>query len=425
MKSKSILIIGLFIGLISFSTLIYNSNAQFYFNTDSFELLENPNIVTRRNLILHFLTIDFYDAGMKGFSDGIGGHCELKTTYEGVSAVTALLGQYKGISMPFLLWILGLTPYVKSLYGQIAGSYLPIEFYFGDTVSFINSRWNITSRAYGKDSRSDLDLYSTYYAVKTLELLGKNADSRIVNFVDSLQNDDGGFGSRVNTSSSLRATLYALHLLKKFGRLDLIDNASDWIIQTQNIETSSENFGAFSSNKSDSTYTIYSTYEAIAALLIANGSLNSINRTAAANWIAARQNLNLKTGNLKDYGGFGNPNDISSTMSSSSAAVKALDLLGGLGKIKTFELVIWVIASQKLLYGGFASSPATAVSSVSATYHALSILKQYQWPLLILFTQVPWQLKPELHWSLWLLILLIVFIISIIVLHVIWKRRRE
>jgi prenyltransferase beta subunit len=425
MKSKSIFILGLFIGLLTISTFIYNSNAQFHLNLDTFNLEEDPNIVTRRNLILHFLTLNFYAAGMKGFSNGISGHVELKTTYQGISAVTSLYGQHKGISMPFLIWILGGSTYVKGIYGQIAGSSIPIEFYFGETISFIGSKWNITLRAYGDTSKYDVNLYSTYYAVRALELLGRGADSRIVNFVDSLQNDDGGFGNTYNQTSSLRATLYGIRLLKKFGRLDLIDNASDWIIQTQNLKVSSENYGAFSGNNSDPVYSIYSTYEAVSALLAANGSLVGINRTAAANWIAARQNLNLKTGSLKDYGGFGNPNDIRSTMSSSCAAIKALRLLGGLSKIKTYELIIWIFSSQRLLYGGFGSSPASSVSTVSATYNALEILEIYGWPIILLFTQVPWQLEPELHWSLWLSILLIIFTFSIVLLYSVLKRRRE
>ncbi|NVM01049.1 MAG: hypothetical protein HWN67_01820 [Candidatus Helarchaeota archaeon] len=423
MKIKSIFIFGLLIGLLTFSTFIYNSNAQYYFNFDTFKLEEDPNIVTRRDLILHFMTLNFYDAGMKGFSNKISGHVDLKTTYQGISAVTSIFGQYKGISMPWLIF--WLTGTFKGLYGQIAGSNIPIEFYFGKITSFIGSRWNVSLRAYGENSKYDLNLYSTYYAVAALELLGKSADSRIVNFVDSLQNDDGGFSNTYNQSSSLRATLYAIRLLRKFGRLDLIDNASDWIIQTQNLEVSSENYGAFSGNKTDPTYAIYSTYEAISALLAANGSLIGINKIAAANWIAARQNLNQKSGSGSDYGGFGNPNDIRSIMSSSSAAVKALKLLGGLSRIKFLELIIWVFSSQRLLYGGFGSSPATSVSTVSSTYHALEILKVYGWPILLLFTQVPWQLESELHWSLWLLILLTVFLISIVILQAIWKRRRE
>ncbi len=425
MKSKSIFILGLFIGLLTFSTFIYNSNAQFILNLETFNFEEDPNIITRRNLILHFLTLNFYDAGMKGFSNGIGGDVELKTTYEGISAVTSLYGQYKGISMPFVIWLLGGSTYVKSIYGQIAGSNIPIEFYFGKTVSFIGSKWNITLKAYGETSKYDVNLYSTYYAVRALDFLGRSADSSLVNFVDSLQNDDGGFGNTYNQTSSLRATMYAISLLRKFGRLDLIDNASDWIIQTQNLEVSSENYGAFSSNSSDPVYSIYSTYEAVSALLAANGSLVGINKTAAVNWIAARQNLNLKTGDLKDYGGFGNPDDIRSTMASSCAAIKALNLLGGLSKIKTFELIIWIFSSQRLLYGGFGSSPASPVSTVSSTYNALEILEIYGWPILLLFTQVPWQLEPELHWSLSLSILLIVFTISIVLLYSVIKRRRE
>lgn len=399
MKLKRILIIGIFIGLFTITTLIYEFNVQsygpFYLNTEQFKIESDPNVVTRRNLILNYLRLDFWVTGMKGFSNGIGGGVELSETFEGLSAVTSIFGQAAGMSLDFL---------------------------FQPTSDYIDTLWNITLKAYGESSKFDVNIYSTYYAVASLELIGRSADSNIVNFIDSLQNVDGGFGSRSNESSSLSATLYAILLLKKFGRLDLINNATDWIIQTQNLQVGSDNYGAFSSNKSDPTYTIYSSYEAISGLYSAAGNFSGINVTAAAQWIAARQNLNQITGNLADYGGFGNPNDIRSSMPCSMAAVIALKLINRLSYIRNLELIIWVFSSQAILYGGFASSPATGISSVSATYNALEILKVYNWPMLLLFTQIPWQLKPELHWTVWVLIIIITIVIIVMLLYLIWRR---
>ncbi|MHA1298422.1 MAG: prenyltransferase/squalene oxidase repeat-containing protein [Candidatus Helarchaeota archaeon] len=405
MKSKHIFVIGLIIGLFSFTvintTIIYSSNAQIVFNFDDFKFETDPNIVTRRSMIFHFLRLNFWVAGMKGFSDGLDGRVELSKTYEGVAATTYILGQWDGISL---------------------------DFFFGPTASFIESHWNITLKAYGASNRYDVDLYSTYYAVAILDLIGRGADSDIVNYVDSLQNDDGGFGSRENETSSITATYYAILLLKKFGRLDLLDNATDWIVQTQNLVEGSDNYGAFSSNKSDPTYTIFSTYEALAGLCYANGSLANfpgLNLTAAALWIVNLQNLELINGHISDYGGFSDVNDIKSSLPATRAAVAALNLLGALGMIKSLELLIWVFSCQPLLYGGFANSPSTTISSVSATYNALEILRIYKWPMLLLFTEVPWVLEAGLPWYGYLFIILIVIATSLIILYFVWKRLRR
>ncbi|MHA1379251.1 MAG: prenyltransferase/squalene oxidase repeat-containing protein [Candidatus Helarchaeota archaeon] len=401
MKIKSILIIGLFIGIISFSTFIYSSNAQIAFNLDEFGFETNPNIVTRRNAIFHFLRLDFYMTGLKGFSDGLGGTIELSKTYHGIAATTYILGQLDGVSL---------------------------DFFFQPTVDFFQSRWNVTLKAYGGDDRYNVDLYSTYYVVASLELIGRSADSSIVTYVESLQNDDGGFGSRVNETSTLSATYCAILLLKKFGRLDLLKNATDWIVQTQNLEVGSENYGAFTSNKSDPVYTIYSTYEALSALIAANGSLasfSSLNLTATALWVASLQKLDLISGNSVDYGGFGNPGDSRSSISASFAAVSTLNMLGNLNLIKSLELIIWVFSCQPFLYGGFASSPATTVCSTSSTFYGLEILRIYKWPMLLLFTQIPFQLEESYLWYFWFFIIIMVTVLSAITLYFVWKRFRK
>ena len=239
MKYKKIIFIGLLIGMLSFSSFIYISEANLIIDVDDGITFEtDTNVVTRRNLILNFLRLNFWVTGLRGFSSGLGGNVELSQTYHGVAATTYIFGHFAGLSL---------------------------DFFFGPMIDSISSKYNRTLYAYGAKDKNTVDLYSTYYAVRALELVGASTDSRIALYVNSLQNSDGGFGSRENETSTLSSTYCATYLLRKYGRLDLLDNATDWIVQTKNLDVGSENYGAFSSNKSDPTYTIYSTYEALSS----------------------------------------------------------------------------------------------------------------------------------------------------------------
>ena len=307
------------------------------------------------------------------------------------SSTPTLASTYRGIKALSMLGVLG-------------------EFSKTTTVDWIDSFRNSTNGAYcnfvvSNDS-NDFSMQATSHAIGALVLLGETSSiqANVVDYIDSLQNSDGGFGNKAGNQSTLSATYLALRALFDYNQTNNLDNVTNWLWSRQNNNSLETNYGAFASNLSQIQYSIVSSWEAVDALYYVLQDSVSVNNTnALKNWVKSCQNLMYNT---VDKGGFNNNLDeIKSQVIYSAAAASIVKNLNLVTEIDESWLLSWVLSCQNT-DGGFGTSPAATTSSLSATYYAILTLDALGRTYL-LNEIVYWQEYPNIS---------VVFIIFLVVL---------
>ncbi|MHA1894727.1 MAG: prenyltransferase/squalene oxidase repeat-containing protein [Candidatus Helarchaeota archaeon] len=336
----------------------------------------NPFLTSRKEAVVSYLLARVDSNG--GFSEYTG-NPNLISTYQGIKSLS-------------LLGVLG-------------------EFGKTTTVEWIDSFRNSSNGAYSFSSDlDDVSIAATSHAMSSLVILGESDEIQgtVVDFIDTLQNTDGGYGSKEGNQSTISATQLAIKALSDYNSMNNIDNVSQWLWSRQNNNSLDSNYGAFISNLSHIQYTIVSSWEAVSALkYILQESMTINNTNALINWVKSCQNTVYD--NL-DKGGFGNnPGEKSSQMIYAASAAGIVKELNRISDINAGLLTNWILSCQNQ-DGGFGSAPDVTQSSISATYYALFALYSLGY-LSTLNDTVPWQELPAL--SIVGIVLLIMLIASI------------
>jgi len=336
----------------------------------------NPFTVSRKEAAVSYIFARVQTTG--GFSES--------------STTPTLATTYRGIKALSVLGVLG-------------------EFSKTTTVSWIDSFRNSTIGAYDEsnvesNNSNDFSMQATSHAMSALVLLGESTmiQGNATDYIESLQNPDGGFGNKAGNQSTLSATYLALRALFDFNAINNLDNVTSWLWSRQNNFSLHVNYGAFATNLSQIQYSIVSSWEAVDALYyVLQGNVSVNNTDALKNWVKSCQNLLYETENK---GGFNNnPNEISSQVMYCAAAATIMKILNLLPEIDASWLASWVLNCQNT-DGGFGTSPTATASSLSATYYAIITLEALGQSYL-LYETVPWQEYPDIS---------VVFIIVLVVL---------
>jgi len=201
------------------------------------------------------------------------------------------------------------------------------------------------------------DITSTYYGVAALSLLNYNYSTslilnktRIIEYIKSAQNLDGGFGGRPGASSDFQSAHHAvaaLTILNASIETTSISALYNWFI---NYEARNGLFGG---------RIVQAQYCGIRSASI-NGHINYLNITSLTYFLKKCQNLD---------GGFGEIPYSTSTVVDTYAAVESLALINQLSQINGTHAVQWLQYHQAE-EGGFASeiSLSTFLSQYSPIY---------------------------------------------------------
>ncbi|NHI94594.1 MAG: hypothetical protein EAX96_19035 [Candidatus Lokiarchaeota archaeon] len=285
------------------------------------------------------------------------------------------------------------------------------EFAKSTTVTWIDSFQNASSGAYrSSDDPFDLSIQATSYAISSLMLLGDSAEieTSVVDFINSLQNNDGGYGNKEGNSSTISATYLAIRALLDYNSTNDIGNATEWLQSRQNNFSSHVNYGAFITNLSLIQYSIVSSWEAVEGIYhVLQENINIDNTDALINWVNSCQNLEY---NNLDKGSFRNsPSESASQMIYAAAAARIVKILNRQTDIDVSWLASWILTCQNT-DGGFGATPEATESTLSSTYYAVLTLDALGHAYL-LNEIVPWQTFPQI--SVVFIIFLIVLIVSI------------
>jgi ABC-type multidrug transport system ATPase subunit/prenyltransferase beta subunit len=210
-----------------------------------------------------------------------------------------------------------------------------IEFY-------INSCYNFIEGGFAMYPLNASDVVSTYYGVAALELLDFDYTTsmyvnktRILEFIYSAQNADGGFGVRNGSISNIASAHHAaasLSLLNATLPAGNRTNLHEWLVARQALN------GLFGDAVVESQY-----WGVVSAAL--TGKLSSLNTTSLSAFLSSCQNLN---------GGFGAIPGANSTVVDGYAAIEALARLNHLADINNTAAALWLQSLQTEV-GGFAS----------------------------------------------------------------------
>ncbi len=224
-----------------------------------------------------------------------------------------------------------------------------IEFY-------INSCYNFIEGGFAMYPLNASDITSTYYGVAALELLDFDYTmsmyvnkTRIIEFIHSAQNADGGFGARNGVISNFAsahhatASLALLNATLPAGNRTLLHN---WLVARQSLN------GLFGNAVVESQY-----WGVVSAAL--TGKVGSLNTTSLTAFLVSCQNPD---------GGFGGLPGANSTVVDGYAAIEALARLNHLTDINTTAAALWLQSLQTEV-GGFASE--ISVDSFLSRYGAL------------------------------------------------------
>ena len=347
----------------------------------------NPYLTSRKEAVVSYL-VAHLDTSSGGFSEN-DVNTDLATTYR---AITSL-----------------------SLLGVLS------EIYTVKTVTWIDTHRNTTNGGYSSDPNNldKVSIYATSYAMGSLIVLGQTNEiqSDVTTFIDSLQNSDGGYGNMIGNKSTITNTFLALQALKSYNSMGNIDNATAYLWSKQNNNSLEDNYGAFITNSSQTSYTIMSSWDAVNGLYqVLQGSIVVNNTNALINWVAACQNLAYNT---VDKGGISNsPIEDSSQMIYTYAASGIVNLLDRKSDLELSSLKSWILNHQNA-DGGFSSSSSTTSSSVSTTYYALLALNYIDGNLNSLFVTVPWQVYPEFS----VVLIVVLIVIAAVIVAIFIKKR--
>jgi len=201
------------------------------------------------------------------------------------------------------------------------------------------------------------DITSTYYGVAALSLLNFNYNTsliinktKIIEYLKSAQNLDGGFGARPGASSDFQSTHHAIAALTILEASVEPTRSSALYNWFKNYEARNGLFGG---------RLVQAQYWGIRSASI-NGNINDLNTTSLTYFLKKCQNPD---------GGFGEIPNANSTVVDTYAAVESLSLMNQLSQINVTVAVQWLQHLQTE-EGGFASeiSLATFLSQYSPIY---------------------------------------------------------
>ena len=264
-------------------------------------------------------------------------------------------------------------------------------------------------------------LYDLYFLLKSLNLTGylinPSLKTSITNYMNDIQQFDGGFSfSNATTSTSLSSTYFAyriyLLLPEPFPNTTLHKN---WILASNNSD------GGYGGNSSLSS-TLLNTYYAVFML----DKISNVNELAnkSQTLIYLNSYLSNDTADIKNFGGY-LPDLLAKNalLSSTYYNIISMTILDEAFLNKNNKLTInWILSRQSFQDGGFADfidGNHQLTSSVISSYYAYSTLKALN-SLGSLSSQI-WMVEFN-YW-----ILLIIFICLGIIVGVgayIWRRRR-
>ncbi|MEM2896274.1 MAG: prenyltransferase/squalene oxidase repeat-containing protein [Candidatus Bathyarchaeia archaeon] len=197
-----------------------------------------------------------------------------------------------------------------------------------------------------------------YYVIKTLNELKAKLEKSPREFILSLKNSYGGFGSLnvdVEVSSEIESTYYSIEVLKLLNECINPDKTISFILSLKNFDGS---FGKQGYSR------LASTYYAIASLKLLGYNLKLLNKTIE--WIRKCES---------PRGGFtGNPyiSDTYMVIEDFYFGVKALEILDEVCKYPLQTLSF--ISKFQNSNGGFRRSIFLGISTLECTYYAISTI---------------------------------------------------
>lgn len=273
---------------------------------------------------------------------------------------------------------------------QLGYSKSAIEKPFSNITLFIESCWNPIDGGFANFPGNASDITSTYYGVAALSLFAYNFSlsliinrTRLISFISSCQNLDGGFGAWAGQKSDFQSAHHAVDALKllQVGIYPFnLTNLHTWLLEHQALN------GLFGE------IIVTAQYWGVRSAFLSQKD-DSLNDTVLVQFLASCQNPD---------GGFGARPNATSSVVDTYCALEALFLLKGLSQINSTAATQW-LQSQQTAEGGFASQLGIdaffasygpiygliadyllneSKSSTQATFFALAALRRLNaWPL--------------------------------------------
>jgi hypothetical protein len=261
-------------------------------------------------------------------------------------------------------------------------------------------------------------LYTIYYLLKSLDILGYSIDTdlsnKLHNYLNQTEQLDGGFSlTNTSTSADMISTYFAYQI---YTFLDLefpnITTHTNWILQCNNSD------GGYGGNSSLSS-TILTTYYAV-DLIDSLGDVNDLDdKIATLNYLNSFYISNPS--DVNNFGGYLPDNSAENALLSSTYfCVKAINLLDP--SQKKYATTNWVLSHQNFQDGGFSDHSTTGepeLSSISTSYYAFSILLTFD-AINLLNSEI---FMVEFNYIILIVVLSVIGII-ILILFFIWRKRR-
>jgi prenyltransferase beta subunit len=277
-------------------------------------------------------------------------------------------------------------------------------------VEWVNSTIN-TDHGFGNIDSAPSDIYSTYYAMWIFKLFNKQINNETDNWVATCQNGTEGFGEKPGQSGTLYATYFGLEALY-LNNTNLSEyNMSIWLLERQNNNSISENYGGFSTDgNSSNMWGTWAALESLSRLNVSKGFL----KEPLISWINRSQNLVIYE---DDFGAFTNkPSATDYSLLNTYPAITSLTILGSsyLSRINLEAALTWLLDLQND-DGGFRVNSIQADSSLAATYYAFCLFHEVGEQSQLL-ADAPWSYGFTMPLWGWFFIVLGVAILAIVII---------
>jgi prenyltransferase beta subunit len=273
--------------------------------------------------------------------------------------------------------------------------------------------------------QSTIDIYDLYYLLWAVDILedtnedfdpSSSLDVDSKNFLDSLKNNDGGFGSTPSSESTLASTYYAVNIYKIIDESFNETSLKSWVRSCQNYD------GGYGGNIGSSSSIINTFYAAIIMDELDDvDELSGKERTIEYLKSFYEDDENDEA----NYGGYYPNEDSEKTLISSTYyCVKTISLIDD-SELEDEEITLsWILNHQNFKDGGFADKSdridEQKYSSVVNTYQAYQIIKILDEDLEILNEPV---FMVEFNW--WILVGLLIGIgVGVVIFFYIRRKRR-
>ncbi|MHA1732466.1 MAG: prenyltransferase/squalene oxidase repeat-containing protein [Promethearchaeota archaeon] len=264
---------------------------------------------------------------------------------------------------------------------------------------------------------------ASFHAVSALEITGKQAriDNKLVTYLDSCRKDNEAWANTPNGDKCLTSTYHALESYHTYlGNLSYVkDDLGMTEKVTQYTLSCYNDDGGFGSTVNGSS-TLEATYAALQILELLNASDSFTNQEKVQAFVLSLKNQDP---NYADkLGSFHEAGEEEGTLYATYYASLILNYLGNSsdpnGWVKS-----WIVSRQNRADGGFVEpveSELNAKSSLISSFYAVRALVVYN-PDMSSLKKTDWDL--EFDWV--PLVVIIVVLVAVIVVGVwIWKRRR-